>query len=337
MRVLYYAVGLYLLEFSQELLQGYKSHKHIRSGYGGNLGFNEKRKLILKPNRVYYKFHYENFCRGVRKEWERDTKRKVVIRLDIQNYFDELNIPNLLHLLGEGVKPTIKRKMCYDERTQNQLIYFFDFIARGASGIPQSDNNIISDFIGHLFLVFGDLFLDEEIRQHNDSIKCHSIFRYVDDLYISITLKEQDRALRTELLNSLAPRITDCLHAKLGLRLNPKTRLFDLRNQGDTEALERNLKQVSEGNEIEHDEVNAHPEEKIRNIFDQLTKLKRYPVAPYFPDHCEVDCDEEGFNEEDFKDQLKGVYDDNVQQMLKKPIIKYRLKKLFVGFDFELV
>ena len=337
MRVLYYTVGLYLLEISQEYLQGYKSHKHIRAGYGGNLGFNDKRKLILKPNRVYYKIHYENFCRGIRKEREGDTERKVVIRLDIQNYFDELNIPKLLNLLGERVKPTIKRRMCYDERTQTQLIYFFDFIARGASGIPQSDNNIISDFIGHLFLVFGDLFLDEEIRQHNDSVKCHSIIRYADDLYISITFKEQDKALRTGLLNSLAPRIADCLHKKLGLRLNPKTRFFDLRNQDDTDALERNLKQVSEGNEIEHDEGNAPPEEKIRNIFDELTKLRRFPIAPYFPDHCELDSDGESFNEQNFKDILKGVYDDNVQQMLNKPIIKYRLKKLFLGFDFELV
>ena len=37
MRVLYYAVGLYLLELSEEYLKDYKSHEHIHTNYGGNL------------------------------------------------------------------------------------------------------------------------------------------------------------------------------------------------------------------------------------------------------------------------------------------------------------
>ena len=96
-----------------------------------------------------------------------------MIRLDIANYYDELSISKLLDLLKERVKPSIQREMHYDETTQVQLVSFFDFIAGGTSGIPQSDNNVISSFIGHLFLVFGDLFLDDELGKHNDLVNCN--------------------------------------------------------------------------------------------------------------------------------------------------------------------
>lgn len=345
MRVLYYAVGIYLIELSKDYLKA--SHgtqkARIHASYGGNLQFNEHGKLIKKPepipDPIYYKPHYDNFCKEVKKENEKNTERKVVIRLDIQNFFDELHIPMLLILLRDYVKPSISKKMCFDETTRAQLNSFFDFIGGGRSGIPQSDNNIISSFIGHLFLSFGDLYLDDELRKQDDLIANHMIIRYMDDIYISTAFKEQDRDLRTKFLNSIAPRISDCLHDKLGLRLNPKTRLFDLRIDGDREALERNLKRVSEGIEIV-DEDNTPPKEKIKRIFGQLKKLKRFPIAPYFPEHPDPDSNEEEFNEEKFKDILKEVYDKRVEQMLKIPKKKLQLENLFTssgGFDFELV
>ncbi len=60
MRVLYYAVGLYLLELSEEYLKDYKSHEYIHSNYGGNLCFKVD-KLNLKPDSVFYKDHYTDF------------------------------------------------------------------------------------------------------------------------------------------------------------------------------------------------------------------------------------------------------------------------------------
>lgn len=191
MRVLYYAVGLYLFKLSEEYLQDYKSHKHIQANYGGNLRF-EENKLNLNLNSIYYQSHYQKFRAKVNWEKEGNTKSKVMIRLDIENYYDELSISKLLDLLKEHVKPSIQREMHYDETTQTQIISFFDFIASGGSGIPQSDNNIISSFIGHLFLVFGDLFLDDELRRHNDLVHKYAIIRYMDDIYISVTFKELD-------------------------------------------------------------------------------------------------------------------------------------------------
>lgn len=328
MRVLYYAVGLYLLELTQEYLQDYKSHEHIQANYGGQLHL-EDGKLNLKPDNIFYQKHYKKFRKRLRQEIRSNTERKVVIYLDIENYFDELSIPKLLNLLEKRVKPSTQRDMLYDVTTQAQLISFFNLVSGGASGIPQSDNNVISNFIGHLFLAFGDSFLDDELHKKNDSIESYAIIRYVDDIYISITFKEQDKDLRDQFLNSLTPRIADCFYENLGLRLNPKTRLFDLEKEKDKQELEKKLKKVSQGIEIADEENKEQPADKITNIFKQLRRLKNSSIDPHFQGHRELE-----------EEVLKEVYDEKVQEMLKKSDYKSHLKGIFMssgGFDFELV
>ena len=123
LRILYYAIGLYLLELSWEYLGYHKSHKQIHAGSGGSLCL-VKGKLKLEPSSIFYKQHYDKFRNRVRKENKGNTKRKVVIRLDIANYFDELSIPKLLDLLERRVKPSIQKKMRYDATTQTNLFRF---------------------------------------------------------------------------------------------------------------------------------------------------------------------------------------------------------------------
>ena len=276
MRVLYYAVGLYLLKLSDEYLKDYKLHKQrIYAKHGGNLYF-KANKLELNFNSICYQSHYKDFRKRLRQEIKGDPQHKVVIYLDIEHYFDELSIPSLLDLLAERVKPSIQAEMRYDETTQAQIVSFFDFMSGGTSGIPQSNNNVISDFIGHLFLVFGDLFLDDELRKHGDSVDSYTIIRYVDDIYISIAFRGQDNDLKEPFLNSLAPRISDCLYENLGLRLNPKTRLFDLGKEKDRDKLEKQLKKVSQGIEIADEENKEPPTDKVTNIFRAVGKIKEF-------------------------------------------------------------
>lgn len=328
MRVLYYAVGLYLLKLSEEYLKNYKSHEHIHANYGGNLCF-DNGKLNLNLDNIYYQSHYKEFRKRLRQEIKGNMQRKVVIYLDIENYFDDLSIPRLLNLLEKHVKPSIRKKMGYNTKTQAQLVSFFNFVSGGTSGIPQSNNNVISDFIGHLFLTFGDSFLDDELRKKNDSVENYVIIRYMDDIYISITFREQDNDLRDQFLNSLAPRISDCFYENLGLRLNPKTRLFDLENEEDRDELEKKLKKVSQGIEIADEENKESPADKIKNIFRQLENLKDSSIDPHFQEHRELE-----------EEVLKEVYDESVQKMLEKTDYKSCLQEIFIGsgrFDFELV
>lgn len=329
MRVLYYAVGVYLLEVSEGYLDHYyKSHENIDSSYGGNLRIKDG-KLILKPYRIYFKSHYQRFRKSLRQEIRENTERKVVIRLDIQNYFDEISIPKLLELLKRYVKPSVQEEKHFNEITRSALISFFDFVAGGASGIPQLNNDVISSFVGYLFLAFGDLFLDDELCEDNDLIRCYKIIRYMDDIYISITFREESCDSSHKFLHSLAPQIADCLYQNLGLRLNPKTRLFPLNDPIAKEELEGCLKRVSKEFEIADEENKQSPHDKIDNIIGQLKKLKHSDIDPYFERHGEVD-----------EEMLKEVYDDSVKEMLKMRKTKTRLKNIFLGsagFDFELV
>ena len=333
-RILYYAIGIYLFRLSRAYLKGYECHQRLSSYYGAEL-IVRKGRLKLEPKSVYFASHYKDFCEEVKKESEKNTERKVVIRLDIENYFDEISIPKLLDFLKKRLKPSIKREMNYDEATRSQLISFFDFLAGGTSGIPQSDNNVVSSFIGHLFLVFGDLYLDDKLLKHKNLFESHKIIRYMDDIYISITFKKQAINLRSN-FNSLVPGIADCLHQKLQLRLNPKTTIFQLKEKDDREALIANLKMVSL--EDEDGENDTPPDRKIDEILNQLRKLKKSPSAPHFQEHTKSK-----FNQEKFKYVLKGVYDENVVDILEdsdNPSYRVRLRRIFLrldGFDFELV
>lgn len=343
MRVLYYAVGIYMLELSKDYLQeNHTTQDRIRACYGGNVQFNEHGNLIKKsksnPDPIYYRPHYDNFCEEVVKETENDTERKVVIRLDVQNFFDELSIPKLLDLLAISVDDSVKARLHYNEATCGQIISFFDFVACGTSGIPQSDNNIISDFIGYLYLAFGDLFLDDELCHNRDSIENHAVLRYVDDIYVSVIFKGKDSDLRGK-FNPLAARIADCLHQKLGLRLNPKTTIYRLKEKSDREALKHNLKAVSRDDDT-FDQSTTPPAEKITNIFKQLEKLKRFPIGPYFQEHLERKGVKGHFDQDVFREVLKGVYDWEVENKLANPKYRSRIEEVFLGsggFDFELV
>lgn len=328
MKLLYYSIALYLLHLSQELVREYYStHKHIKAEYGGRLLFDSNADLILKYESIWYKPHYKCFRNSVRKEVKDDLPHKIVIHIDIQNYYDELSIPKLLKFLSENVKPSIQKELRFDPISQAQIAAFFEFMANGKLGIPQSDNDITSSYLGYLYLVFGDLILDQEIRKNNSPLGSHKIIRYMDDMYISLTFKENTNHSEKETyINSLSARIADCLYDRLGLRLNTKTRLFWLNKSEDMEEFLRNLKKVSPGYEIPDDDKGEKPQEKVERILKQLERLKKAPLDPSFDLHRDLEVE-----------VLKEVYEKNVAQLLQKAENKARIKALFINFNFDLV
>jgi AbiA family abortive infection protein len=162
MRVVYYAVGLYLFRLSEEFLNNdSKGNERIKAYYGGSLSYQENKIQLNNSDKIYYRNHYKEFKSECKKEGALLSQDRKILKLDIENYFDELSISRLLELLGDYVKPTKQVEMHYDTFTREQIGFFFKFISRGKSGIPQSDNDIISSFIGYLYLVFGDLCIDD--------------------------------------------------------------------------------------------------------------------------------------------------------------------------------
>ena len=177
-----------------------------------------------------------------------------------------------MQLLTDRIKPSIINSLSFDESTREQIITFFRFIAGGKTGIPQADNDIISGFIGHLFLTIGDLYVDDEIKRDYSLLKKHSIFRYVDDIYISLTFNDEVPYKQRELLvSSLLARVVDTLYNNLGLRLNRKTAIFRLDDEGQRLKLIDSLAKISP--EHYQSETEDDPGDKINSIFHTLEKM----------------------------------------------------------------
>lgn len=327
MRILYYSICLYLLKLSQELLQGYvKSNNRFQCYYGGDLRFNDE-SLVIKHETTFYKQNYKKFKGQVRKQANNDIDSKLVIKLDVQNYFDNISVLSLLDKLDRFVKPSIKEKLRFDASTKEQINFYFNYISENKGGIPQADNNIVSDFLGYLYLLFSDLVIDTEVSKHQAVIKEHQIVRFVDDTFIIINFIEKTEKRQKEAIaDSLTSQISDVLHYNSGLRLNTKTRLYWLSIPAQKEDLLKDLKKVSPEYHFNDDDSEETPQNKIVNIFDELQKLKDSSI--------DISLGYDGSLQEEI---LKEVYDDCVNQLLGTEDSKHLIEKMFIDFNFDLV
>lgn len=339
MRVVYDAVGLYLLKLSQEfLIETYKKIESIEAFYGGNLSYKAE-KLQFNHQNIYYRSFHEQFKSRIKEETKSGNQDKVILKLDIENYFNEISISRLLNLLSHSIKPSVQANMAYDISTKEQIICLFQFISNGKSGIPQSDNNIISSFIGYLYLVFGDLFIDDILVKNRDTIDSHKIIRYTDDIYISITFKQNiTQESQGLFIHLLASQIAEILYSQLGLKLNLKTRLYRLSKKEEKEELLKAIRKSSPSNEyfsaIQEEEeeekeiepIVKTPQSKLDKIFRELRKIKKSRVEDYFIRGNSAQ-----------EEILQEVFDRSVEQILNKPENKKKIKQIFKGFDFNLV
>lgn len=324
MRALYYAVGLYLLKLSEEFLDNFvKSRPRVRSFYGGKLRF-EGDELKVTKNTIYFLQFYKKFRNRIRTEISGDVHNKLVIRLDVENYYDEIRVPRLLELLHEYTKSSQQASLHFDQTTRDQIAFFFRFLANSGYGIPQSDNCIVSSFIGYLYLVFGDLLIEEELRRDRKLVKDYLLTRYVDDVFLSVTFKDgvADQSAYAE---SFGARIADIFYHELGLNLNPKTRFFCLNDEQQMGDLRSSLKKVSPEYHLASESDDEPPARKIESIFDELEQIKEASVEP------------ETFGHELRDEILKEVYDQRVRQMLDMNENKDRIRDTFGAFDFNRV
>ena len=326
LRVLYNSVGLYLLRLSEEFINNYyRTRDRLNSFYGGSLYFSGPSLQLSKRN-VYFKDHYSTFRRIVRRETEGDVSKRIVIRLDIQNYYEEISVPIMLELLDTNLKSSQKGRMKFDDIAKEQISFFFHYLSNGRLGIPQSDNSLISSFIGHLYMVFGDLMIEDEIRKYSKLLSEYRVIRYVDDTFISISFKRgSSRQNELDSAEALASQIADGLHSVLGLRLNPKTRFFHLGEAGQLQDLHSSLKRVSPEYYLAENLDDEKLENKIESIFHQLRLLKESTLEP------------ETFKHELEGEILKEVFDPRVDELLEEAGNRKRIRSVFSGFDFNRV
>ena len=339
MRVIYYTVGLYLLKLSQEFLnETHKKVKTIEAFYGGNLNYKADELQVTAKN-IYYRSFHEQFRQRIREETISGDQSKFILKLDIENYFNEISVPKLLHFLHIYIKPSVQASMSYDIFTREQIICLFQFIANGKScGIPQSDNNVISSFIGYLYLVFGDLLIDDVVKQYVDIIDYYKIIRYTDDIYISINFNDGiSHENQGILVHSIASQVSEVLYSCLTLKLNSKTRLYRMAKPDEKEELLRKIHEVShdEYADISEEKENKTketkvatetPQEKLDKVFEELIKIKESRVEDYF------------IRDSSTRDEvLQLVFDKSIENILDKPENKNKIQAIFKGFNFDLV
>lgn len=328
MRVLYYSIGLYILKLSEDLFrENVKSNINLKSYYGGDLHF-ERDLLIIDHKTTFYRPNYKLFKSQVRKQATTDSNSKLVLKLDIQNYFDNISVPTLLENLDRYVKPSIKQHLKFDGSTKEQLIFYFNYISANKGGIPQADNDIISGFLGNLYLFFTDLLIDTVICEYQSFIQEYQVIRFVDDTFIVINfLEDTEQQKQESIADSLTSQISDLLHYKSSLRLNTKTRLYWLRIEAHKKELLKDLKKVSpEYYCNDDDDREEKPQNKLENIFDELEKLKYSSI--------DISSGYDGSLQDEI---LKEVYDKAVNQLLDKEDNKARIEDIFTEFNFDLV
>ncbi|OAB55394.1 hypothetical protein AY599_06730, partial [Leptolyngbya valderiana BDU 20041] len=343
MRVLYYAIGLYIFNISSDLLSEYINKiDSISSFYGGKIKiYYKNKKICLSKKNLYYLKFYKDFRHKIKSQIQdsegnllesKDLKYRVCIRLDIQDYFESIPIGSFLQHLNNYIKPSIKNKFSYDSCSIEEIRFFFEFLSAGKTGIPQADNDIISSFLGYLYLIFADIWIDE-ILKDQPSLEEHKIIRYVDDIYVFLIFKEElNEITKNKVIVEVSQKISDVIYYKLKLKINSqKTSLYRLHKEEDRKKILENL--VSPEQEVnsdrEDDEVDTEsPTTKIQKIFKVIEQIKQ-------------DDSDLLFGDEQYKARSKilreSFLDKSVLQMLSQDEYITKLGQALNGYNFDLV
>lgn len=329
LRLMHNAIGLYLLHFSQEYFKNYYSSiDTIHSFYGGNIKF-ENNDVNFKTQNIYYKNEYLKF-RNVLSKHTKNQTNAIVLRLDIENYFDNLPTGTLLNTLKKLSKPSIIQQFIYDETTIKEIQQFYRFVMKNKLGIPQVDNDIISGYLGHLYLTFIDLEIDSlmKIKSYYD----YKIIRYMDDLYlifepIDINNKGDAKKEAIDILGA----VKDLVYNKYGLKINNKTNIYFFKNENEKRNFFQDTKNHSVikflETPIDVQDNNKHddPQTIINDIFQELEKIKDEGV--------EIEL---GTNEIE-QHTLHKIFDSRVKQLLNKSDNKKKLEQVFQDFNFDFI
>jgi AbiA family abortive infection protein len=301
-RAIYYSVCLYVLKISQEFLsEYYRKNKKISSFYGGSLTLSKEFALNINKQSIVYYDSYKEYRKKLKKEAKK-TDNKVIIRFYIQNFYDNFSPKILLANLDEMIKPSNKNAFNFDNYTAEQILSFFAFMSAFKGGLPQTDNDVCSNFLGWLYLVFSDLKIDDELKLSGLFLKDYQLVRYVDDHFLILTFRDSlsvpDKNMFCEKLMS---KISDLLYFDFGLKLNHKTSIYWLEKQEDLESFHLGIKRISQNYEIPSDEDLSF-KKKVDGIFEVLSKINNPAITDAFAYQLQ-DIEEE---------KLRAIFDHGV-------------------------
>lgn len=325
-RLISNAIGLYLFKVSEKFVNEFINNKesHISSRYGGKILYN-KNGISIKQENLYYKQQYKEFSNELLNCINAKENKRIVLKLDIQDFYDNIKVNEFLKILESKLGYTIRKKNKYDKRKIENIKDFYKFIMNGQDGLPQSDNDIITSFVSSLYMKLIDIDIISIIKNMQiQNLKEYKIIQYCDDTYLILDFNEMNENNVYISVIRILEEISLKLVKKYNLKFNNKSNIFDLSIESNVSDLKKNIKINSQV------EIELTKGEKPQKIFDDIISKIR-------------DFSNQGINnadEESMFESLKKIYNDSVNaiidkkdnlKILEEAILNLDLNKIFLS------
>lgn len=284
-------LGIYLFKLTEKLRKVIKEKNIIISRYGGkfileengNVKYKEKKiKKSTKKLGMKYWPSYKEFSKEILKNiQDENNERKVVIKIDIENFYNNIDFTILLNKIEEYISSKEKNRFNFNNTTKETIVETFKYLMGGKQGLPTIEESPMNSFIGYLYLCFADIGIVDKIKkEYDDLIENIKLIRYVDDIYVFLEFKEERSSEKLEVIKVLN-YIKKYLYSEYGLKINAKTKLFDLSEQEQIKALETEIKYTSIAqqnplnDELSTKEVYEELKRNIKELKDGVTSLNK--------------------------------------------------------------
>lgn len=331
MLLTYYAIGLYILRLSENILQHITNSEDIHPYYGFGLNL-ENDSLVKNYNTVTYFKHYKEFKKKVKFYSNPKNGPKLIIKLDIQNFYEDIDIKILLDHLDFFAKPEKKKIFNYNQSTKQNILFFFNYIMKEQKGVPQSEQNILSSYISHVYLSTFDFRVENYFLNKGLRFK---YIRYVDDTYIILD-KYQGYEKN---LNQSIQDLEGILYSELKLRFNAsKIKIYSINTEIEFKLFLTALKNVSVQQLPAKEEDNINNEksliDKANELIEVLQEIKGLPNT-WGEFGSEITTLFE--YDEGQKEKIKYAFEPDILNLIKKSSYQQILENIFKDFNFSLV
>ena len=316
MKILYYSMGLYIFKLCGNYLLEIKKFTkgNISSYYGAGINYQNE---SFNYKNIYYRDFYLQFRKEILTQIN-SGNYNYCIRLDIENFFENVSVRNLMNILEHKIAYSTRREYNYNDETKEAIIDFFNYINCGLDvGISQSDNNVISSLISHIYLTFFDVEILDILKEKKNEILGYKIIRYVDDIYIFLDLTTKEKIYCVELVNEFS----EILFKKLGLKFNNKLMIVDIKDKEEVEDLKNNLKFTSLNE-------NFYSDEKVDAVNDFKLLTREIEKINGIENLLGNNID---------KNILNMIYDEKIKNYMESEETKQILESLFNRFNISLL
>lgn len=304
--ILYYALGFYfsdLMDDSFQTIENKKKNRHnIFTFYGGKINFEKPASSEL----LYYKDYIE-FNNSVNEHIKKiidSNKKAVIIKLDIQEFYKNIDFNILLRIIEKYAVPSQGKKFKFDNTTIQEIRNLFLFLNKSSIGLPLFSQNVISNFLSYIYLYELDNYVQNlAVAKEKDFIYS----RYVDDFYIIYKRNKtaSNETLGDEIFN-ISTGISKFIADRLEARINQlKTQTLIIKDDDDLNNFIKKEKVISLPEAIKK---KATPEEKLKEILEIVAKLKKDYKAK---GKAYIDTDSNNKLNEIFSKSLKNYVNSN--------------------------